>query len=602
MRGKSAFAQMTNERNSDKWLLANHDSNANIYTISSGVTLADLYHDGDYRLLIGDIGFNGNPKLKVYQGTCLQCENLLVDIPCGVVVVHDDKPELTTSIIVASGSYLFVYRNLKPFFKYSLPPLETNQIELDAWTRFKDMRINIITLEEILINLRLEIGRRRLTSRSQMFLNLSPEMKNSFAESYKNQPLKKMNVITCMAALKKTVAELNAPSCLILGTENQDAYILEIDAYTILSTSTLPSVPVFIEANGLFDVEYRILFACRDANIYLIKRGYTSGRLCIQLNAHPVGLARIGSNIYVATMDQTLNIFTTKGNRIWNMKQMAPITTMEAIFLERQGLHIIAVALANKSVIFYNDRKCVDILYVNDIIIAMKFGRFGREDNTLIMVSKNGTLTVQILKRTAKFIPKDIDAIDGNRSTTNGKLIVPKKTKLFVDQTMREREQYLTIHKSFEHELMRLKLNAARTYVKALKSSLNPISLNNVDSIKLSAKVFGLGPIFQLCLELQSNNKDNVHNNLLMVFDYDFKIYRLERNVIRIAYLQSTNTNSYTNRVQCISELNLSDSIKIYILNKNEEVPLVTAVINMPRSEMENPEESNLSATESTQF
>lgn len=69
-----------------------------------------------------------------------------------------------------------------------------------------------------------------------MFLNLSPEMKNSFAESYKNQPLKKMNVITCMAALKKTVAELNAPSCLILGTENQDAYILEIDAYTILST------------------------------------------------------------------------------------------------------------------------------------------------------------------------------------------------------------------------------------------------------------------------------------------------------------------------------------------------------------------------------
>lgn len=87
-----------------------------------------------------------------------------------MVVVHNDKPELTTSIIVASGSYLFVYRNLKPFFKYSLPPLETNQIELDAWTRFKDMRINIITLEEILINLRLEIGRRRLTSRLVLYV------------------------------------------------------------------------------------------------------------------------------------------------------------------------------------------------------------------------------------------------------------------------------------------------------------------------------------------------------------------------------------------------------------------------------------------------
>lgn len=102
---------------------------------------------------------------QVYHGTYLQCENLLVDIPCSVVVVHNDKPELTTSVIVASGSYLFVYRNLKPFYKFSLPPLETNKIESDAWTRYKDMRINVGTLEEILNNLRLEIGRRRLTSR-----------------------------------------------------------------------------------------------------------------------------------------------------------------------------------------------------------------------------------------------------------------------------------------------------------------------------------------------------------------------------------------------------------------------------------------------------
>lgn len=53
-------------------------------------------------------------------------------------------------------------------------------------------------------------------------------------------------------------------------------------------------------------------------------------------------------------MDQALSIFTNKGNRIWNMKQPACITTMEAIFLERQGLHIVAVALNNKQIIFYN--------------------------------------------------------------------------------------------------------------------------------------------------------------------------------------------------------------------------------------------------------
>lgn len=118
--------------------------------------------------------------------------------------------------------------------------------------------------------------------------------------------------------------------------------------------ATLPSVPVFVEANGLYDVEYRILFACRDANIYLIKRGYASGRFCVQLNSHAVGLARIGSNIYVSCMDQSLSIYTSKGNRIWTMTQAAPIVAMEAIFLERHGIHLVAVSLANKTIVFYN--------------------------------------------------------------------------------------------------------------------------------------------------------------------------------------------------------------------------------------------------------
>lgn len=85
---------------------------------------------------------------------------------------------------------------------------------------------------------------------------------------------------------------------------------------------------------------------------------------------------------------------------------------------------------------------------MTDVIVAMKFGRFGREDNTLVMISKRGTLTVKILKRTAKFTSKEYEG-EGNQVITTtvanaaGRLIVPKKTKLFVDQTMREREQYL---------------------------------------------------------------------------------------------------------------------------------------------------------------
>ena len=33
----------------------------------------------------------------------------------------------------------------------------------------------------------------------------------------------------------------------------------------------------------------------------------------------------------------------------------------------------------------------------------MKFGRFGREDSAMVMITVNGGLTVKILKRTAQF-------------------------------------------------------------------------------------------------------------------------------------------------------------------------------------------------------
>ena len=101
----------------------------------------------------------------------------------------------------------------------------------------------------------------------------------------------------------------------------------------------------------------------------------------------------------------------------------------------------------------------MDTLYLDDVVVAMKYGRFGREDNTLVMVTVNGSLIVKILKRTAQFQLSIEQSYDldrtvgsslniGNNSTA--KLIIPKKTKLFVDQTMREREQYLSEYIFFQ--------------------------------------------------------------------------------------------------------------------------------------------------------
>ena len=88
------------------------------------------------------------------------------------------------------------------------------------------------------------------------------------------------------------------------------------------------------------------------------------------------------------------------------------------------------------------------IYHFQDVITGLKYGRFGREDSTLVMTTKRGGLLVKILKRSSQFEDKDL--VKGPPAAQNQKLNVPKKTKVFVDQTMREREngicEYLPIH------------------------------------------------------------------------------------------------------------------------------------------------------------
>lgn len=40
---------------------------------------------------------------------------------------------------------------------------------------------------------------------------------------------------------------------------------------------------------------------------------------------------------------------------------------------------------------------------MNDVVSAMAFGRFGREENSLVIVTVGGSLIIQMLKRTAQF-------------------------------------------------------------------------------------------------------------------------------------------------------------------------------------------------------
>lgn len=575
--------------NISKWLNAHYDPLATLYTFSSCMCLVDLQGDGDYKLIIADLGTGSyNMKLKVYKGTNLLSEHTIIDIPTGVVAFHMNTGDTKApAIAVASGANIYVYKNMRPFYKFTLPTLEVSQAELDVWNQAKEDKLDLTNLKEVLESIRTEIGESNLTARSQRFLMLDQDEMEEFAQLHKQFPLKRQTVVTCLNTMKKSMAEENAVSCLVLGTENKNIYVLEPDAFTILAAMTVPSIPVFLNVSGLFDVEYRIIIACRNGCLYTLKRGYKTGRLCTELSSQPVGLQKINNNIVVGCMDDYLYCYTTKGKCLWSLKLPTSIVAIETLHIDQMGISLIAVALNNGTVHFYQDKYLVDVLATEGVVTAIKFGHFGREDNSLVMITRSGALIIKILKRTAHFETQELT--HGSFSSQNMKLNIPKKSKLFVDQTMREREQSVVMHRAFQHDLYRMRLITARAYVKALTSSLNPVSYNATDLLRLSAQVQGLGPIFRLRLELQNTSTSKPSINLFLIFHCDIRIYKIEKTYIPIPLLAPGLCYSFATSVECSSEMNISDIIKVFVVKQGENIPLITAIINMPLSEGINP-------------
>ena len=47
------------------------------------------------------------------------------------------------AVAVASGPYVFIYRNLRPYFKFTLPPVDIDKQERDIWADLEAGRLDV---------------------------------------------------------------------------------------------------------------------------------------------------------------------------------------------------------------------------------------------------------------------------------------------------------------------------------------------------------------------------------------------------------------------------------------------------------------------------
>ena len=140
----------------------------------------------------------------------------------------------------------------------------------------------------------------------QISFQLHPEDMDSFANTYKHAPLKNQTVITCLQTLKKSMADDDAVSCLVLGTESRSVYVLDPEAFTVLANMTLPAVPVLLHVSGLYDVEFRVIVACRDGSVYVLRRGNNNGKLLFSLNSQVTSVVVVQNAIGIFSFSITV--------------------------------------------------------------------------------------------------------------------------------------------------------------------------------------------------------------------------------------------------------------------------------------------------------
>ena len=73
---------------------------------------------------------------------------------------------------------------------------------------------------------------------------------------------------------------------------------------------------------------------------------------------------------------------------MWQVKLPASLTTLELLDHKQKGFKAVLVALTNCEVHMYRDKYLVNVIKTEDVVTGMRYGRFGREDSTLIMATK----------------------------------------------------------------------------------------------------------------------------------------------------------------------------------------------------------------------
>ncbi|KAK0161845.1 hypothetical protein PV327_008253 [Microctonus hyperodae] len=572
---------MCSKLSSSRWLEAVWEPSTRMKTLSGGLDMVDVSGNGDAKLIVVDLGFDkaDSAKIRVFSGGDQVSEHNLTGPACGVVGFYTENGNSRSAVVaVALGANVFIYKNMKPHFKYCLPYLDAHPKEREIWHKAGlEPELHAQRLHDDLELLLKELGAAFISPRTLKFLSLDEHHRIEFAEQYRRLPLTRLNAVTTIGLIRKDTWNDPACSCLIIGTESGEILILDPRSFALVDKHHLGWAPVAISTTGLWSGDGIIFVVSRDSRVGSLKKGLSTITLWDKLSAPAVAIAPLTcGGVAIITMDGVLVGFSSKGRRLWRVQLPGLALDMTGLPVPETGLSLLAISVPRIGILIYDAQYHVDTITTLEPISALKFGKMGQEERAMAMVTINGGLCVKILKRTANFNARSVPAISSTNSTHN-RFVIPKKTRLFVEQSIRERSEAVKIHNTFQQGQLRLRLSVA----KKAQQVLHSVDDGEANLITLEISVLGLGPTYNI-RTLVTNVSDNILTpSLFLVFRTTETT--IEPRVVDLPLLPSGIPIPII--VKATPKAAIIDKVKVLLCKKGKIQPITSATVILPVAE-----------------
>ncbi|ETN68506.1 hypothetical protein NECAME_05589 [Necator americanus] len=253
---------------------------------------------------------------------------------------------------------------------------------------------------------------------------------------------------------------------------------------------------------------------------------------------------------------------------------------------------MLAVATTDHMLQFYSfGGKCLNAVSIGSPIKGLEPFHYAPKqfEGVLVLLENqnffpDGGLVVKLFRRKAS-LDERIDLAAPPKPYTI-KLNIPKKSKIFIDQTVRERDNVNQINQTYQRDLFLIKYHATKAFASMVSTSEASVSTDPNHSVDIAVTVNGFGPKFRLTVKLSCAAKAPLYNLWLsMVFSQT--IYQFSETLIPVSILVPGHFYTFTTLVECTEpEKGISEDIRVLLIKEDKSTPLVTAIVTMPTSEV----------------